>query len=148
MDGKGKLFSFYQHDYQTQEINGKFYMLDGGLSAGVGGYYRTGEFGEIEENDINNIISDIRNQFTWGKNYDKDNNRLERTEYALLKDLDGSHICGIISYLNNKIYKKIEQNEIQDDNLDIVYSLVNKNSCIVMEIMIQELDYRIKNQLI
>lgn len=148
MDGKGKLFSFHQHDFQTKTIDDKFYMLDGGLSAGIGGYFRTGDSGKMEEAEIKEIIEDIRNSFTWGKNYDKDNNRLPKTQFALLKDLDSSHLCGILSYLNNKAFLKIIQNEIEDDGLDIETPVTNKNWHIVHEIFIQELDYRIKNNLI
>lgn len=146
-DAHRKLFSWYNHDYQTFEKDDKHYMIDGGISVGEL-YGRYSADGIVEQSDIKDIIKDIRNSFLWGQNYNEKNERLEETKYALLKELTSSHICGIISYMNNKIHTKLVRNEIKDDNLDVTYPVINKQECIILEIFAQELDYRIKNKLI
>lgn len=85
------IFSFNRHDYKTCTC-GKA-MIDGGLD-----YIRTNNNTEILKGTLHTMIISIRNSFTWGKNYDKDNNRLEKTEFNLLKDLTTPHILGILKY--------------------------------------------------
>lgn len=88
----GKLFSFFRHDYkQNEDDEGNFIMIDGGFE-----YNRYS--GKIKEDEIKNLMSDIREQFTWGQNYDENNIKLPKTEYKLLKDLVTSHISGILRY--------------------------------------------------
>ena len=88
----GKLFSFSVHDYKDDEDNeGNYIMIDGGFE-----YNRYS--GELKEDEIKNLISDIRETFTWGKNYDENNNRLLKTEYILLKDMTTSHISGVLRF--------------------------------------------------
>lgn len=66
----GKLFSFYTHDYKDNEDNeGNYVMIDGGFD-----YYRYS--GELKEDEIKDLMSDIREQFTWGQNYDENNKRI------------------------------------------------------------------------
>lgn len=129
----GKLFSWYLHDFKTIEADGEYFMIDGGISAGL--EYGRYSGGKVEDAEIKDIITDVRNSFMWGKNYNKDNVKLPQTEYALLKDLDSSHICGILSYFTKKLYMSEAKT-------------VNKNWCIIHEFFIQELDYRINNQII
>lgn len=140
-DGKDKLFSFHRHDYKTKLIDGKHYFLDGGLQD----YIRSSTNGTIEKGEIKDLIKDIRESFTWGKNKDKDGNILEKTEYTLLKDLTSSHICGILSYFNNKAFRSIEKFEDTDETN---CSGVDKQWLIFHEIFTQELDFRINNKLI
>ena len=87
MDSKGKLFSFHKNNHETREIEGKEYMIDGGFY-----YVKHSINGTIKDDEIKDLIKDIREQFTWGKNFDENNNKLPETEYALLKDLTSSHI--------------------------------------------------------
>jgi len=87
---KKKLFSFHRHDFKMEEDVG----IDGGLD-----YIKTVGKVEVQFAEIQDVIKDIREQFLWGKNYDKDNNRLPKTEFILLKDLNSSHIVNIIKYL-------------------------------------------------
>lgn len=139
-----KLFSFYKHDYQTYEDKiGNHYMLDGGISTDPDSYYRKSKLGEIKESLIATVIKDIREQYIWGRNYDKDNNRLPKTEYILLKDLSSSHICGILRYFTDKLNDQQELFKIvgRPYNFD-------KSWFIIHSIFIEELDYRINNNLI
>ena len=96
-DGK-KLFSWYGHDYKTHTTkSGEFFMVDGGMSSCKEGYCRYSGATPKEE-EISKLIKDIREDFTWGQNFDKDNNRLPETKYQLLKDLSTDHILGILKY--------------------------------------------------
>jgi hypothetical protein len=87
-----KLFSFKRHDYRIEE--GVY--IDGGFD-----YTRSNV--QVHQDDIHNLIGDIREQFMWGKNYDKDNQLLMQTEYSLLKDLTTEHIVGILIYFTNRL---------------------------------------------
>lgn len=92
----GKLFSFHRHDYKTSGIEKDFIMIDGGFD-----YTRF--TGDLKSGEIKELIQDIREQFTWGKNFDENNKQLEKTEYILLKDLTTSHIVNILIYFTNKL---------------------------------------------
>lgn len=93
----GKLFSFYTHDYKDNEDNeGNYVMIDGGFD-----YYRYS--GDLKEDEIKNLMPDIRETFTWGQNYDENNVKLLKTEYVLLKDLTTSHISGILRYFTERL---------------------------------------------
>jgi len=61
-------------------------------------YSRTIGNAEIREGEISDLIEDIREQFTWTSNYDKDMKRIPPVE-KLLKNLDTDHILNIITYL-------------------------------------------------
>lgn len=135
-DSKAKLFSFHRHDYKSIEIDGTEYSLDGGFD-----YTICSLTGSIKQDKIKNLIKDIREVFTWTQNYDENNNRIEPKK-ALLKDLSSSHICGILSYFTDKLYNQIENNDGYSS------PQVNKEWCTIHDIFIQELDYRIQNQLI
>lgn len=93
----GKLFSFSVHDYKDDEDNeGNYIMIDGGFD-----YYRYS--GELKEDEIKNLMSDIRETFTWGQNYDENNVKLSETKHVLLKDLTISHISGILRYFTERL---------------------------------------------
>lgn len=53
---------------------------------------------ELKEGEIEDLIEEIREVFTWTSNYDKDMKRIPPVE-RLLKDLDTDHILNIIIYL-------------------------------------------------
>ena len=93
----GKLFSFHKHDYKenTDEL-GQYIMIDGGFD-----YYRYS--GELKAGEIKDVMPAIREQFIWGQNYEKNGERLEKTKYVVLKDLDTSHITGILRYFAEKL---------------------------------------------
>lgn len=70
-----KLFSFNRHDYKTYtDKDGNFMMIDGGFEYTRFSVDHINSF--LKKDEIENLISDIRNEFEWGQNYDKDNNRL------------------------------------------------------------------------
>lgn len=116
-----KLFSFRTHDYKMDE--GVF--IDGGLD-----YTRTNT--QVYNDEIVNLIEDIREQFLWGRNYDKDNNLLKETEYILLKDLTTDHIIAILIYFTKSL--TIDQTI---SNYWICYHLI----------FLHELKYRYENKL-
>lgn len=97
-DNKYKLFSFHRHDYKTKEINGITYMIDGGLND----YIRASTYGEIEYAEVKDVIKDIREQLSWGKNYDANKKLLPKTEYVLLKDIEDKHLEALIDYTNGR----------------------------------------------
>ena len=117
----GKLFSFSVHDYKDDEDNeGNYIMIDGGFE-----YNRYS--GELKEDEIKNLISDIRETFTWGQNYDENNNRLLKTEYILLKDMTTSHISGVLRFFTEIL--KPEQTISKDwiaYHLIFLYELENR----------------------
>ena len=119
-----KLFSFYRHDYKEYtDKEGNFMMIDGGMD-----YIRYSvdeENSWLNEAEISDVIQDIREQYKWGRNYDKNMNKLLKTEYILLKDLDTEHIFNIITYILNKIPK-----------------IINYNNKMTIEVFVEELKYR------
>lgn len=129
--GKKKLFSLHRHDFRTwEDEDGNFFMIDGGFLD----YHRyshpdmhTLPFDAyVKEDEIENVIEELREQFSWGKNYDKEGNLLPKTQWALLKDLDTDHVINIIKHL---------------------YGLQTTNSRTVF-VMLEELRYRLKNNMI
>ena len=87
-----KLFSFFVHDYNSCETGE---VIDGGFE-----YTRYN--GNLQKGKIDDLIGDIREQFVWGKNYDKDNNLLPKTQFIKLKDLDTDHIINILRYFTKE----------------------------------------------
>lgn len=93
----GKLFSFFVYDYKSDEDGeGNFIMIDGGFE-----YNRYS--GELKRDEIKDLMPEIREQFTWGQNYDENNVKLPETKYVLLKDLTTSHISGILRYFTERL---------------------------------------------
>lgn len=93
-----KLFSFYRHDFQTYGEGEDLVGIDGGFD-----YQRIIGTTTSKQGEIKELIQDIREQFTWGKNFDENNVQLEKTEYIKLKDLTTSHIVNILIYFTNKL---------------------------------------------
>lgn len=123
-----KLFSFHRHDFQMEEGVG----IDGGLQD----YVRVIGGAELKEDSVENLILDIRESFKWGKNYDKDNNPLPKTEWVLLKDLDTSHIVNILIYFTN---------QIKIDGINVKSSL-DKQWVAYHLFFLEELKYRLGQQ--
>jgi hypothetical protein len=122
-NNNGKLFSFSRHNYKENKDNdGNYVMIDGGFD-----YNRYS--GRLKEGEIKDLMEDIRNQFTWGQNYDENNNKLPKTEYRLLKDLSISHISGIIRYFIEKLQPE---------------SVISKNWLSIHLIFCYELENRLK----
>lgn len=119
---KETLFSFYQHDFKSCTCQENF--IDGGFC-----YNRYS--GELKEDEIKNLMSEIREQFTWGQNYDENNNKLPKTEYKLLKDLTTSHISGIIRYFIERLQPE---------------SIISKQWLTIHLIFCYELENRLKNE--
>jgi len=117
----GKLFSFDRHDYkENTDDEGNFIMIDGGFD-----YNRYS--GTLKEDNIKDLMSDIRNQFTWRQNYDVNNNKLPKTEYKLLKDLSTSHISSIVKYFIEKLKpESVISKEWLSIHLIFCYELENR----------------------
>jgi hypothetical protein len=122
-----KLFSFTIHDYKDYtDKDGNYMMIDWGSN-----YIRyscdpKGISSKLINSTVKDSIKDIREHFKWGRNYDKDMNKLPQTEWVLLKDLDLDHIKAIIPYMR--------------------YDSTNKDS-LMSHIFYEELDYRKENKL-
>ena len=94
-DDFSKVFSFHRHDYKVGKKEGDF--IDGGFD-----YIRFN--GELSEDSIENLIGDIREQFTWKANYEKDGVTLRKVPVTkLLKDLDTDHIINILIFFTERI---------------------------------------------
>ena len=138
-NNNGKLFSFFRHDYKDDtDEQGNFIMIDGGFD-----YIRYS--GELKESKIKNIISDVRNQFEWGNNYDKNDKLLPKTVYVLLKNLDTKHILNILSYFNNKAFNDIIKKE--KDDFKIERNIIDKRWLVIHEIFTQELIHRYEQRI-
>lgn len=83
-----------------------------------------------------NDIKKTRETFKWGRNYDKNENRLKKTEYKLLKDLSNSHILGILKFFT------INLPNVIDDYL------ILKEWKKTHILFIDELQFRLKNNII
>ena len=81
---------------------------------------------EIREGEIQNLIEDIREQFVWTSNYDKDMKRIDPVE-KFLKDLDTDHILNILNYLTDR---------------EVIHDSTRRS----INIMVNELKYRYGKQ--
>jgi hypothetical protein len=107
------LESFYVHDYKEHtETNGNNYMVDGGLD-----YIRRGndttDFEELLELDDGTHEKRVK-YLRWGKNYDKDMNRLPETIYTPIEQMNTDHIVAILKggYCKNLFYLQVFKEEI------------------------------------
>lgn len=120
---KKHLFSFHRHDFNTCGCGN-------GIDGGVDYYKLTGDVLTVTSN-IKDIIEEIREYFIWGKNYDKDMNRLLQTEFIVLKNMNTDHIIAILIYFTNRLYEYSNiTNEWKQSHL----------------IFLEELNYRYKNK--
>lgn len=116
----GKLFSFHRHDCkQDTDDEGNYVMIDGGFE-----YSR--HSGKLKTDTIKNLMSDIREKFIWGQNYDENNNKLPQTIYKPLKDLTTSHITGILRYFTERLSEEPVTREWKSINLIFLYELENR----------------------
>ena len=122
-----KLFSFFRHDYKKYSKDDETIMIDGGID-----YTRFS--GKIKEKEIKDLIKDVREQFTWGQNYDKNNVRLNKTNYILLKDMTTGHIINVLLYFTQGIGGEV-------DTID-KNRTVTKQWFVIHEIFLQELKFR------
>ena len=123
----GKLFSFHRHDYKDNiDDEDNYIMIDGGFDD----YIRCS--GELKPGEIKDLMPEIREQFKWGNNFDENNNRLYKTIFKKLEELDIRHINNIIEYLLEKGSSKDEENnfvyrkQIMAYILIFIYELQNR----------------------
>lgn len=107
--------SIHRHDYKTHiDKNGKEYMIDGGTD-----YVRRSVNGDeelITLYDIDDIVK-LRQFVTWGRNYDKDMNRLPKTEWVILANITDDHLDALCLYNNApEHYRKLFIREKQFRN--------------------------------
>lgn len=104
------LWSKHRHDFvmHKDKVTGETMFVDGGneyiRSSGVGlknlCVYSNGTF-ELD-----------REWVVWGRNYDKDMNRLEETEWIPVKDLNTDHIYKILEFKIPDSYRRLFEEEI------------------------------------
>lgn len=127
----GKLFSFHRHDFkENTDSSDNYIFIDCGFE-----YSRYS--GELKEVEIKDLMSEIREQFVWGQNYNEKNERLPETIYKPLKDLTTSHISGIIRY----ILEKSTWNEEEQ------YFIQSKQIMAYLLIFTYELENRLKDEM-
>jgi len=88
--------SLHRHDYNTHtDKNGKFYMIDGGLA-----YIRCTVNGDEEFITVydDEPFEKVRRYFHWGRNFDKDMNRLPKTEWVKLCEITDDHLLALCDY--------------------------------------------------
>ena len=122
----GKLFSFHRHDYkENTDAYDNYINIDGGFD-----YVRYS--GELKQGEIKDLMPEIREQFKWGNNFNENNNRLPKTIFKKLEELDIRHINNIIEYLLEKGSSKDEENnfvyrkQIMAYILIFIYELQNR----------------------
>jgi hypothetical protein len=115
-DGKDKLFSFHQHDYRSKVIDGNRYMVDGGCNLSDA-YFRTSFCGTTKIDTVENLIKDIREQFTWTSQFDFEEKQLAKSITKKLKDLTLPHLYKLIDFCeSSKLLVEIFNQEIKYRN--------------------------------
>jgi len=118
------LHSRYRHDFQIHtDKNGEVYMTDGGNDM----YFRR-SVNTIPYEDLT-VYDDGKHEtrravMEWGKNYDKEGNRLPETQYVLIKDLDIDHIYAILQTQIgiSPLYRSVLEDEIISREKEILES--------------------------
>jgi hypothetical protein len=88
--------SRHRHDYKEYvDINGKTYMIDGGID-----YIHCSDNGDEELLTVytTDPIEKIRQYLRWGKNYDADGNLLPKTQWVKLCDITDDHLDALCVY--------------------------------------------------
>lgn len=93
-DCNKKIFNFKHHEMSWCSCNKSAVDIEELYSRTIGN-------AEIREDEISDIIEEIREVFTWTSNYDKDIRRIEPVQ-RLLKGLDTDHILNILNYLTDR----------------------------------------------
>ena len=115
------LHSKHVHDFITyKDKNGKQYGVDGGNNY----LRRIGDISDIEDISVydDNKHETRRKYLCWGRNFDKDMNRLPRTEWIPIKEMSTEHIQAIIDggFAESNVYfNDIFKDELKfrsDDN--------------------------------
>lgn len=92
--------------------------------------------------------SELREEFKWGQNYDKNNKPLEKPKFRLLKDLSNGHIIAILIYFSKGVHNNLidKGNFIMED--EPMYSnLLLKSWISTHLIFLNELKYRHDNKI-
>lgn len=72
-----------------------------------------------DSKDYTRLELEGREYLKWGRNFDKDMNRLPKTEYILIKELSSDHIKAILEggfVDNNDFYKELFKEELEFRN--------------------------------
>ena len=106
------LWSKHRHDMVFhKDKNGYFYFIDGGNQ-----YVRKSVNIEAPMQSLciysNGTFELDREWVVWGRNYDKDMNRLEETEWIPVKDLNTDHIYKILEFKIPDSYRRLFEEEI------------------------------------
>lgn len=116
------LMSMYRHDYKayTDKISGEEYMVDGGLD------YLRRNVNKVPYEELS-VFDDgthetRRQHLLWGRNFDKDGNRLLKTEFIPIKDMGSDHILAILNNIRNidPLYKETFENELKYRTLGLI----------------------------
>ena len=108
------LQSKHRHDFNSYtDANGQFYAVDGGLE------YSRRSFDIRDFEDLSLYTTDVPQEkwakyLVWGKNYDKDMNRLPETIWTPIREMDVDHICAILDggYCKDEFYKNVFKLEL------------------------------------
>ena len=107
------IVSTNRHDFVSYtDANGQYYAVDGGSD------YSKRVYDKMDYTDIS-VYDDgkwetRREYLKWGRNYDKDMNRLIETEWILIKDLSTDHIEAILDggFCNDNMYLETFKEEL------------------------------------
>ena len=95
--------------------------------------------------------SELREEFKWSQNYDKDNNRLKKTKFRLLKNLSNGHIINILIYFSKGLHIELVNKDnflIEDNPISHGFSdLMIKSWLSTHLIFLNELKYRHDNKI-
>jgi hypothetical protein len=102
------------HDYVSHiDKNGQYYAVDGGEAYLKRGFDKV-DYEELSIKDDGEFET-RRKYLHWGKNYDKDMNRLDRTIWQTIDKLDTGHIEAIIDggFCKDEIYLDTFKKELE-----------------------------------
>ena len=104
------LWSKHRHDFVAHRdtITGEVMFTDGGTN-----YIRASGIGLKDVCVYSDGTFELEREWVlWGRNYDKDMNRLEETEWIPIKDLDTDHIYKILELNIPDSYRRLMEEEI------------------------------------
>ncbi|MEX0595702.1 MAG: hypothetical protein WD512_04310 [Candidatus Paceibacterota bacterium] len=105
--------SKHRHDFVSHtDKNGKEYAVDGGTS-----YLR--RVGNMDYEDLS-VYDDSKHEtrrehLVWGRNFDKDMNRLPETEWIKIKDMSTGHIEAVLDggFVKDEFYIEVFEEELK-----------------------------------